>query len=161
VRSAARGVLTSSKGLPKEFELARADLRPRIWLRGTFEQLRLRSFLEGGTVQLKPFPSEAIGEHLIATLVCDWPEAVQSIDNDNLTEWGASFYEAMEVARGNLEEATVSYGKIGDGFYSFMSTSFMHWLNRRMNSGRRISATRVSPWCTSMFSSFVVNSYRT
>ena len=38
---------------------------------------------------------------------------------------------------------------------------FVHWLNRRMNSVRKMSATRVSPWNTSMFSSFVVNSYRT
>src|SRR5208337_371962 len=35
---------------------------------------------------------------------------------------------------------------------------FVHWLNRRMNSVRKMSATRVSPWNTSMFSSFVVNS---
>jgi hypothetical protein len=121
VRSAARGVLTSSKGVPKEFELARADLRPRLWLRATFEQTRLPSLLEGAPVSPQAPPYEAIGDHLFATLAYDWPEAVQTIDDDNLTEWGVSFYEAMEVARRNLEEATVSYGRIGDGFYSLMS----------------------------------------
>ncbi len=99
----------------------RADWRPRLWLRGTFEQLRLRSFLEGRTVQPKPLPSKATGEHLVASLAYDWPQAVQGLDDDNLTEWGVSLYEAMEVARENLEEAAVGYGKIGDGFYSFMS----------------------------------------
>ena len=38
---------------------------------------------------------------------------------------------------------------------------FVHWLNRRMNSVRKMSATRVSLWSTNMLSSFVVNSYRT
>ncbi len=121
VRSVARGLVTSTKGLPEEFDLARADLRPRLWLRAAFEQMLLNAAIEGASVAPKAPPCEALGEHLIATLVYDWPEAVQSIDNDNLTAWGVSFYEAMEVACENLEEATVSYGKIGDGFYSFMS----------------------------------------
>ncbi len=121
VRSVARGLVTSRKGLPEEFDLARADLRPRLWLRAAFEQMRLNAAIEGASVAPKAPPYEALGEHLIATLVYDWPEAVQSIDNDNLTAWGVTFYEAMEVARENLEEATVSYAKIGDGFYSFIS----------------------------------------
>src|SRR6202008_3152145 len=75
VRSTARGILTSSKGLPKDFELVRADLRPRLWLRGTFEQLRLRSLLEGAPVPAQAPPCEAIGEHLFPTLAYDWPEA--------------------------------------------------------------------------------------
>ncbi|MGO9919413.1 MAG: hypothetical protein ACLQIB_32530 [Isosphaeraceae bacterium] len=121
VRSVARGLVTSRKGLPEEFDLARADLRPRLWLRAAFEQMRLNAAIEGASVAPKAPPFEALGKHLIATLVYNWPEVVQSIDNENVTEWGVSFYEAMEVARENLEEATVSYGKIGDGFYSFMS----------------------------------------
>ncbi len=46
---------------------------------------------------------------------------MQVIGDENLIEWGVSFYEAMEIARQNLEEATVSYSKIGDGLYSFIS----------------------------------------
>ena len=38
---------------------------------------------------------------------------------------------------------------------------FMLWLNRHMDSVRKMSATRVSLWSTNMLSSFVVNSYRT
>jgi hypothetical protein len=36
-------------------------------------------------------PSESIGEHLLLSLVYDWPEAVQSLGDENLTEWGVSF----------------------------------------------------------------------
>jgi hypothetical protein len=46
---------------------------------------------------------------------------VQSLGDDELAEWGVTFYEAMEVARDNLQAATISYTKIGDGFYLFMS----------------------------------------
>ncbi len=121
VRTAARGLVTTRKGLPEEFELARADLRPRLWLRAAFEQMRLNAVIEGASVAPTAPPCEAIGEHLIATLVYDWPEAVQVIGDENLIEWGVSVYEAMEIARGNLEEATDGYVKIGDGLYSFIS----------------------------------------
>jgi len=121
VRSLARGILGSTKGLPKDFELVRADLRPRLWLRASLEQVRLMNILEGNPVQPKPLLSESIGEHLILSLAYDWPDAVQSLYDDDLNEWGVTFYEAMEVARQNLQGATVGYGKIGDGSYSFMS----------------------------------------
>ena len=121
VRSLARGILASTKGLPKDFDLVRADLRPRLWPRASFEQVRSKNILEGGPVPQKPLPSESIGEHLLLSLAYDWPQAVQSLDDDNLTDWGVTFYEAMEIARQNLQESTEAYGKIGDGFYSFMS----------------------------------------
>jgi hypothetical protein len=121
VRSLVRGILASTKGLPKDFHLVRADLRPRLWPRASFEQVRLKNILEGGPVPPKPLPSESIGEHLLLSLAYDWPQAVQSLDDDNLTDWGVTFYEAMEIARQNLQESTEAYGKIGDGFYSFMS----------------------------------------
>jgi hypothetical protein len=121
VRSLARGILASTKGLPKDFDLVRADSRPRLWPRATFEQVRLKNILEGGQVPPKALPSESIGEHLLLSLAYDWPQAVQSLDDANLTDWGVTFYEAMEVARQNLQESTVAYGKMGAGFYSFMS----------------------------------------
>jgi hypothetical protein len=66
-------------------------------------------------------PTEPVGEHLLAMLVYDWPETVQSISAENLTGWGVMLYEAMEVARQNLEEATVMYSKIGESLYCFTS----------------------------------------
>jgi hypothetical protein len=121
VRTVVRGLISARKALPKEFDLARADLRTRLWLRSAFEQIRLNSLIEGGPVATKTPPCESVGEHLIVTLVYDWPEAVQTIVDDDLTEWGVTFYEAMEVARANLEESTVSCTSIGDGLYSFIS----------------------------------------
>jgi hypothetical protein len=121
VRSTARSILIPTKGLPDEFELARADLRPRLWLRAVFEQLRLKSMTESPSVAPKLPPWEGIGEHLVATLAYDWPQSVQVINDDDVAKWGVSFYEAMEVARENLQESTVAYAKIGDGLYSFVS----------------------------------------
>jgi hypothetical protein len=121
VRSLARGILTSTKELLKDFDLVGADLRPRLWPGASFEQVCLKNILGGGPVQPKPLLSESIGEHLLLSLAYDRPQAVQSLDDDNLTDWGVTFYEAMEVARQNLQESTVAYGKIGDGFYSFIS----------------------------------------
>jgi hypothetical protein len=121
VRSLARGILACTKGLPKEFDLVRADLRPRLWPRASFEQVRLKNILEGGTVPPKPLPSESIGEPLLLSLAYDSPQAVQSLDDDNLSDWGVTFCEAMAVALQNLQESTVAFGKLGDGFYSFMS----------------------------------------
>jgi hypothetical protein len=121
VRTVARGLTSARKALPKEFDLARADLKPRLWLRSAFEQIRLNGLIEGGPVAPKVPPYESVGEHLIVTLVYDWPEAVQVLRDEDLTEWNVTFYEAMEVARENLDESTVSCTKIADGFYSFIS----------------------------------------
>jgi hypothetical protein len=105
VRSTARSLLIPTKGLPEEFELARADLRRRLWLRAVFEQMRLNSIVEGGSVTPKAPPFEAIGEHLIATVAYDWPQSVQVLGDEDLSKWGVTFYEVMEVARANLQEA--------------------------------------------------------
>jgi hypothetical protein len=121
VRSLVRGVLTSRKCLPKEFDLARADLRPRLWLREVFEHIRMNGLIEGGPVVPKAPLCESVGEHLIVTLVYDWPEAVQVLRDEDLSEWGVTFCDAMEVARENLEESTVSCRKIGESLYSFTS----------------------------------------
>ena len=71
--------MTSKKGLPEEFELARANLRPRLWLRAPFEQMRLNAVIEGASAGSNGPPSEAIRERLIANFLYDLPEAVQVI----------------------------------------------------------------------------------
>jgi hypothetical protein len=68
IRSTAIALLTPRKGLPKDFDLARADLRPRLWVRAMFEQMRLHFLATGLGVEPQPPPSQPIGEHLIATL---------------------------------------------------------------------------------------------
>src|SRR4051812_11770749 len=86
------------------------------------EHMRLRGRLgelAGGRDDL--LPCESLGEHLVAALAYDWPEAVQSIAAEDLRRWGVTFDEAMEAAKQNLAEATLGYTKVGEGLYAFLS----------------------------------------
>jgi hypothetical protein len=121
IRHCVRMALTRHKELPEDFEAASHDLRPRIWARATLEQERLRAAFKWKEGSLADLPSQPLGEHLVAMLVYDWPESVQSVTNQNLAAWGVSVYEAMEAARHNLEEATSMYAKVGDNLYCFTS----------------------------------------
>jgi hypothetical protein len=63
VRSTVRAILTAKKELPEEFDLARADVRPRLWLRAAFEQMRLKGAVGGdATAGLNALPSEPVGD---------------------------------------------------------------------------------------------------
>src|SRR5947209_12413605 len=42
-----------------------------------------------------------------------------SISNQQLRDWGISYYEALEIARANLEQTPSTYAKIGEGCYAF------------------------------------------
>ena len=120
LRNCVRSALTQFRELPDDFDSARPDLRPRIWSRLGLERARQEKRLDGG-FDVAGLPSEPVGEHLVATLGYDWPESVQSINQANLDAWGVTFYEAMEVARDNLREATPGYAKVGDGFFAFVA----------------------------------------
>jgi hypothetical protein len=77
-----RSGLRPSQELPGDFEAAQPDLRPKLWPRALLEQQRLRGRLgESGPPDLA---FEPIGAHLLAALAYDWPESVQSINEDNL-----------------------------------------------------------------------------
>jgi hypothetical protein len=121
LRNCVRGAMASHRELPDDFEAARHDVRPRIWSRAGLEQERLRGLLSDKGPVLAELPGEPIGEHLMALLAYDWPEAVQSVAAERLTGWGVTLYEAMEVARQNLDEATSMYSSIGDRLYCFTS----------------------------------------
>jgi hypothetical protein len=121
LRTCVRMAMARHRELPDDFEAASPDLRPRIWPRAALEKERLRGRLGGKEAGLADLPSEPIGEHLLACLAYDWPESVQSITSDNLDGWGVTVYEAMEVARGNLEQATTMYSRLGENLYCFTS----------------------------------------
>jgi hypothetical protein len=121
VRSAAVSLLNSRKGLPEDFDLVRADLRPKLWLRATFEQMRLQNLVVGVDDKPLEMPLVGVGEHLSLGLAYDWPQSVQTINDDNLKTWNVSFYEALEVASRNLDEATTAYAELGKGTYAFVS----------------------------------------
>jgi hypothetical protein len=63
----------------------------------------------------KPFevPHQIIGEHLCAILAYDLPTSMATINDEQLEKWGVTFYEAMEVARQNLEETTKQVAQAG------------------------------------------------
>jgi hypothetical protein len=123
LRSLVRGVLTHQKELPDEFDAARHDLRPKLWARAGLEQERLRSLAGKPNRSLANPLCETIGEHLLLFVAYDWPEATQSLSAEHLEGWDVTFYQAMEVARQDLEEATQGYAQIGEGkhLYAFVS----------------------------------------
>jgi hypothetical protein len=102
--------------LPEAFEDARQHLRPKIWTRAQFANMDLRQRLDGSpALDLPLYP---VGEHLVATVVYDLPASMRTLSQSDFDRWNTSYYQAMEAARMNLEEATFAWGRIGDGFHS-------------------------------------------
>ena len=101
--------------LPEDFEDARPDLRPKIWTRATFAQMKLASQIQG-----KPsmeLPLVPIGEHLLLGLVFDLPASMRSIIADNLRDWDVTLYEAIEAAKHNLLDSGFPLALLGDRLY--------------------------------------------
>jgi hypothetical protein len=92
--------------LPEDFDDASHDLRPRIWARAVFAHM--------GD---KAPPHHHVGTHLVATLVYDLPNSVQSISEDELEGWGVSYYEALEVARQQLMQDDFVFASIGESVH--------------------------------------------
>ncbi len=112
----ARAALSHMKPIPDEFSDASYDLRPRLWARSTFENMRLRNLIDGGP---EPnWPIEAIGSHLILSLVYDLPESVRSVNGDELEGWGVSFWEAREAAITNLAQENFMVASLGEALYA-------------------------------------------
>lgn len=116
LRHVVRSLLAWKKETPTEFEDARHDLLPILRTRSYFEFVRLETQLKGeGQFDV---PSQDLSEHLEISLVYDLPEAMKSISQEDLDNWGVTFYEALEAARENLEEREFQFAKIGDGLYA-------------------------------------------
>lgn len=115
LRHIVRGLLTYLKDVPVDFEDARPDLRPIVRGRSYFEFLRLQSEIEGH--ETPDIPSHDIGDHLSVALVYDLPESMQSINREQLDGWDVSYYEALEIARQNLEETEFAIASVGDKLY--------------------------------------------
>ena len=108
-----RATLSHLKKPPKDFDDARQDLRPKIWMKASLERTRLQHELEG--LPHISLSTEEIGSHLLAGLVYDWPASMQSINDEALEGWGVTYFEAMEAARQNPEESEFAFARIGDG----------------------------------------------
>ncbi len=111
-----RATLSHLKEIPKDFSDASYDIRPRIWTKATFEQISLRAQLDGEPKV--DWPMEAVGDHLLLSLVYDLPESVRSISQDDLETWDVSYWEAREVAMNNLAESEFVYASLGDELYA-------------------------------------------
>jgi uncharacterized protein DUF1444 len=97
--------------LPEEFSDARADLLPALRARSYLEiDIQVTSNKEG------PPPYEPIGEHLALMLVYDLPTSMKILEPEAFERWGVSFYEAMEVAKQNLNEKPTQFAQIGSAY---------------------------------------------
>jgi hypothetical protein len=112
---AVRAMLSHNIPTPDEFEDARLDLRPIVRTRSYVESLRLQTEIEGET--FKEIPYQPVGDHLMACLVYDLPASMMYLNQEQLDQWGVTFYEAMEVARQNLAETECSVAAIGDKLF--------------------------------------------
>jgi hypothetical protein len=106
--------------LPADFEDVHPDLLPVVRSRFYLESVGLQSRARGGKDFLPP--QQLVGDHLSLSLVYDLPQAMRTIVQDDLDQWGVSFYEAVEAARRNLEQmGNVAFaslqGQAGDGVY--------------------------------------------
>ena len=111
-----RTALAHNVAPPEEFEDAKPDLRPIVRTRSYLEHVRLEVEISGET--FKPVPHMQVGDHLVACLVYDLPASMMYVTQDQLDQWGITFYEAMEVARQNLAEVPYDVAVIGDCLFT-------------------------------------------
>ena len=112
-----RSWFLTSKEMPGEYEDAKPDLLPAVRARSYYENASLHMLAEGKSGA--SWPQQIVGEHLAVTLVYDLPEAMRSVNQEDLDGWGVTFYEAMEAARENLLRLPHSFigPEEGEGVY--------------------------------------------
>jgi len=99
--------------LPNEFSDAQIDLLPVVRSRFYFESASLQSQARGASGL--NVPHLVLGDHLAVSLVYDLPQAMRSIGPDDLQNWDVNFYQALEVARHNLEQlGNVAFANINN-----------------------------------------------
>lgn len=114
------GIFTSVRDeLPEDFDEARKNLMPKIWMRSSFAHQALMCRIEGNDPpDLDYMP---LGDHLLTTIVYDLPESMQTIPPKQFETWDVSSYQAWEIAIENLSERTRAMAKIGDHLISAVS----------------------------------------
>jgi len=101
---------TTGLPLPTDFADAKADILPALRARSYFELDLARA---KGSRDSTPPPYEVVAEHLAVALVYDLPTSMRTLGEEELSEWGITFYEAMEIARQNLADKPIQYAEIG------------------------------------------------
>ncbi len=101
---------------PTDFEEAKPDLMPAVRSRSMLEFSQLIAEAEGN--DLLDIPSIQMSDYLVVCLVYDLPQSMRFVTQKDLSDWSIPVYQAMEVARQNLnQQPPASYGKIGEGCY--------------------------------------------
>jgi hypothetical protein len=111
--------LASRVRMPDEFEDVKPDLLVTICARSMPELMRLEE--EGRGSKWKELAFMPVSDHLIACLVFDLPTTMQYVTADKLEQWEVSLYEAVEIARQNLEEREFKAASLGDRLYVFLT----------------------------------------
>lgn len=75
---------------------------------------------------------------MVASLVYDLPETMRSISKEDLSNWGVTYYEALEIARENLEQTPYVIAQIGEGCYA--SSTGDNYDACRLHDGRLSSS---------------------
>jgi hypothetical protein len=98
-----RNWFADRRPLPDAFEDVHPDLLPNVRSRAYFEFATLQLKLEGRGNSLD-YPQQVLADHLAVGLVYDLPDSMRTIVQQDLENWGVSFYEALEAACANLRQ---------------------------------------------------------
>jgi hypothetical protein len=98
-----RNWFADRRPVPEVFADVHPDLLPTVRSRSYFEFAVLQLKLEGGRTAID-YPQQVLANHLAIGLVYDLPDSMRTIVNDDLENWGVTFYEALEAACANLRQ---------------------------------------------------------
>lgn len=104
VKNTVRNWFIDRREMPDEFPDAQPDLLPVVRARSYYEFTQMQLEIDGSPGPGCPY--QPLAEHLAVGLVYDMPESMRLIQDDDLTEWNISLYQALETARLNLEQMT-------------------------------------------------------
>ena len=102
MRRFVRSWFDSEKSMPDEYLDASHDLLPAIRSRAYFAVFSLMTQIEGK--RASDIAYQPLGEDMAVSLVYDFRDAMRSIGKADLERWNVTFYEALEVARDNLQK---------------------------------------------------------
>jgi uncharacterized protein YtpQ (UPF0354 family) len=111
-----KGLLTRME-IPDDFEDAKPDLLPTVRTRSMLEVLRLDSQINGD--KPKELVWIPLTDHLVICFVYDLPHSMQFVTEDDLSTWGVSAYEILEVAGRNLAEREFAMLSLDEHFFIF------------------------------------------
>src|SRR5262245_18816629 len=102
LRHYVRSWFANRKRIPATFEDGVFDLLPTVRDRCQFEITRLKAQVDG--LPSLEWPHRVVADHLTVSLVYALPEALVQVQQQNLSEWGRSLEEALDVACHNLRQ---------------------------------------------------------